>query len=100
MCTLLYASRRNKLEQKKRLKTISLEPNFLTKKLKNIEDITHTKYKHVKHTYYSYVMLYDEEKICLYKISYSLNVLFLNRLILTMSASILYSNLVIILFRF
>lgn len=54
----------NKLEQKKRLETIPLEPNFLTKKLKNIEDITHTKYEHVKHTYYSYVMLYDEEKIC------------------------------------
>jgi perosamine synthetase len=37
--------------------------NFLTKKLENIEGITHTKYEHVKHTYYAYAMLYDEEKI-------------------------------------
>ena len=37
--------------------------NFLTKKLENIDGITHTKYEHVKHVYYVYSMLYDEEKI-------------------------------------
>ena len=37
--------------------------NFMTKKLENIEGITHIKYEHVKHVYYVYSMFYDEEKI-------------------------------------
>lgn len=55
---IVQLSKLNEMNQKR----IELA-NFLTKKLENIDGITHTKYEHVKHVYYVYSMLYDEEKI-------------------------------------